>query len=245
MKRLLALSALGLSACPAGSSGPDAAPIITCPLAGTDAVQFVASTVFNATSTNVLTSAAIPATHAGDLLVVAVSWQSTASDPGDIVSVSINGGFAQEWARGGEPDCGKITEVWGISGAPADATSVSVHMSQASMPSITVLEFSGDGEMLSSAVDVYESSADAAAVAATHKFHACPGQLVVSVLSTCQEQSVLTDGSLFTPVENHNSADTAYFIPTEPGVYGASWTYGGGDWDAINVSLRKAGDPIP
>ena len=244
MKRILVMGTVLTAGC-GGSSGPDAAQIISCPVAGADAVQFVTSTVFDSTAVSPLTNVAISATQGGDLLFVAISWQSMTSDPGDVDAVAVNAGIATEWARGGEPDCGKITEVWGIAGVPAGITNVAIHMTQASMPSVTVLEFSGDGEMLSSAKDTYESTADAAAVAATPKVHACPGQLVVSVLSTCLEQSVLTDGSLFTPIENGASADAAYFIPTAPGSYGASWTYGGGDWDAINVSFRNAGDPVP
>ena len=200
--------------------------------------------------TGTSTSVPIPPTVAGDLLVVAVSWNGIAdvTTGAPFATVNASGRALGPWLVWDGPNaCGSSTVLWVANNIIGGAAAVAVEMMPAgnySSFTVAVFEVSGVEALLSDPF-MFGGSSTSAATATAPAVHACPGQLVVSTIAACGALSSIAPGSPFTALGAITNDDAAFFVPTAPGAYGAEWSYGGGSWSATTLLFRRVGDPLP
>jgi len=81
-------------------------------------------------------------------------------------------------------------------------------------------------------------SADSMPSATAPSLDAAVGDIVVSGVATCGPVAGIEATSPFTSFDDTMFGDIGYYVPRDPGSYGADWIYAGGEFQAFTVAFR-------
>ncbi len=223
---------LGLVACAACTSSPGDPDGTLGVLGGGDPGTRV-RTAASGRLTAKTASVEIPTTQGGELLVVGVTYanlavpavtvQTDAGDPLMIQLVHADG-------------CLSTTSLHVVGDASAGARSVEVTLSSVMPFDVFVLEIADVTSKFPA--DAATASEDSMPSATAPAVDAMLGDVVVSGVATCGPVAGIEATSPFTSFDDTMFGDIAYYVPGDPGSYGADWIYSGGAFEAFTVAFR-------
>jgi hypothetical protein len=180
-----------------------------------------------------------PASMTGDLVVVGVVQESgTSAVVTGITDDAQNGSnsYVSANQRSLDSSCANTAEIWYAANVAAKATHVTVTMSAAVNVELWVLEFSGVSALDTGAT--VNTHAAGTTVAAPPVTPSVASAAIVSTAASCGALGGIANGNAFVPLPLLNGEDAAYFIASQPGSYGATWTSSNGSWNASTAAFR-------
>jgi hypothetical protein len=132
-------------------------------------------------------------------------------------------------------DCPRAGMLWSTDFGAGGVDAVTIEMTAAVTFEAYVIEASGLRSVVSTGRENHSASAP---TASAPLMDANPGQLVVSMLTTCGALDAVVPTSPFTGLVGENGQGVAYAIASGQGMYAGEWSYGGGAWDAATVTFH-------
>ncbi len=216
---------LALVACSACTSSPDSTLGV---IRGGDRVQTAASGRLTANTASV----EIPTTQGGELLVVGLTYASL-----DVLTeaVQTDAGAPLMIQLAHADGCDSTTSLYVVGDAAAGARSVEVSLPSEMTFNVFVLEIA---DVMSNIPSATMGSSDSMPSATAPSVDATLGDVVVSGVATCGPIAGIEATSPFTSFDDTMLGDIGYYVPGDPGSYGADWIYSGGAFQAFTVAFR-------
>jgi hypothetical protein len=194
--------------------------------------RFASATSFGPTTGSI--DVAIPATNEGDYIYVMLTGTEQGGAVDDVFaaneSVTLNlGGLMGE-------ECPRWA--WALRSTrpfPAGITSVAFTIDPGAPLAGFILVFSGLSEIGLNGRYAFNRGSS---LPEAPTLESGVGNVVISMVGTCGSVGAIHEASPFTAIEPIEGIAIAYFIPDQPGSYGAVWTPGNGAYVTATEVLR-------